>query len=137
TNDSIYIITEYNYSSTGDYAITATGINGTNQDSESIEIDVEDVETSNLTILNQSSTKTIFEFFITNYLTSALNQVYFSFDPGDNNIINATTNATLDPDESLFVYFEYNYSSPGTYYPNVTSINGTLIDSQNISVTVT
>ncbi|MFH2028067.1 MAG: hypothetical protein ABIJ08_02940, partial [Nanoarchaeota archaeon] len=64
TNESIYIITEYNYSSTGDYLITATGINGTNQDSETIEIDVEDIETSNLTVLNQSSTKTIFEFFI-------------------------------------------------------------------------
>jgi len=78
-----------------------------------------------------------FEFEIKNQLTVNLTGVSWQFDTKDNNLISSAENVNLAPDETMFVYFEYNFSSTGTYNVNATAINGSLIDSVNLSITIT
>jgi len=134
-NETIFVYVEHNYTQTGDYAVTATVTNSTYIGEKTINIGF-GVGISNLTTLNISDTKAIFEFWINNYLTANLTNVSFQFDTKDNNIINSTKSINLTPDETIFVYFEYNFTSSGTYNVNATAINGSLKDSINYTLIV-
>ena len=135
-NETAIVLFQYNYTQTGDYQITASATDSKSADEETINIDVEDIEASNLSILNISDTKAIFEFWITNYLAVSLTNISFQFDTDDGSIINSTKNINLTQDESIFIYLEYSFTSPGTYNVNATAINGTLKDSTNLTITV-
>ena len=136
-NESVFVFTIYNYSSTGDYTVTASATNKTYSDSETITIDVPDIEVSNLTVLNESGNKRIFEFIIENELSTNLTNVSWIFDTRNYNIINSTSTVILQPNEEMFVYIDYNFTTTGTFNVNATAINGTLTDSRNLTIDVT
>jgi len=133
-NESILVIVEYNYSSTGDYLVRAITTNGSNPESKDIDVDIEDIEVENISILSQNIS--VFEIPIKDYLTSNLSKVSWSFDCDDDSTINSTINSTLEPNETIFVFIEYEYSSAGNYYPTATAVNGTLTDSRLGNITI-
>ena len=136
-NTDIFVLFSYNYTPTGDYTVTATATDSINQDSDSISIDIEDIGAGNLTGLYNSSRERIFEFFITNQLTSTLTNVSWQFDTKNGLMINSTENIILTPGETIFNYIKYNFTSAGTYNVNATAINGSLKDSANLTITIT
>jgi len=136
-NESIFVFVGYNYTSPGDYTITASATNKTYTDSETITIDVQDIEVSNLSVLDINLTKRIFEFVIENTLLVDLTSVNWTFDTKDGSVINATSNVLLQPNEELFVYLDYNFTTTGTFNVNATARNGSLTDSRNLTITIT
>ena len=136
-NESIFVFASYNYTTTGEYIVTASATNKTNMDSETFLIDIPDIEVSNLTVLNESGNKRIFEIIIENTLLINLTNVNWTFDTNNGFVINATNNVILQPSEQLFIYLDYNFTATGTFNLNATARNGTLTDSRNLTVTIT
>jgi len=136
-NNFSFIFVEYNYTQTGDFTVTASATDGITQDSETVQIDIQDIESSNLTLIYSSSLHRIFFFTITNMLSTQLSNVNWTFDTDDNNIFNSEGAFTLNESKESFVFIEYNYSSTGTYNVNATAINGTLQDSTTYGFTIT
>ena len=92
---------------------------------------------SEFKILNSSFTKRIFGFNITNLYTRNHTGVLWNLTFGNNASLNGTLVITLIPDETAFVLTEYNYTSSGTFIANASAKNGTLLSSQNITISVT
>ena len=99
-------------------------------------LDVRHIQAYNLSILNESETKRIFEFVINNALNNNLTNVSWTFDTKNGDVINSTSNAILQPSEQIFVYIDYNFTSTGTFNVNASAINGTLIDYRNLTITI-
>lgn len=135
-NESIFVFSSYNYSTTGEYAVTATATNKTHTGSESIIIDIEDIEVINLSVLNISGTKAVFEIIIENKLSANLTNVNWTFDTKNNSIINATIASLLQPSEQMFIYIDYNFTGGGAFNVNATAINGSLSDSRNLTIII-
>lgn len=64
-----------------------------------------------------------------------MTNVNWTFDTKNSNVINATSNAILQPSEQMFVYIDYNFTASGNYNVNGTARNGSLSDSINLTVT--
>jgi len=135
-NESIFVFAAYNYSATGDYNVVASATDGTYSDSESITIDIPDIEVNSLSVLNITGTVGTFEFIIENTLQTNLTNGSWVFDTKNINIINSTYTTTLQPSEEIFVYLQYNFSETGTFNVNATAINGSLSDSRNLTVII-
>ncbi|MBI3026600.1 tandem-95 repeat protein, partial [Candidatus Woesearchaeota archaeon] len=135
-NESIFVFVEYAYPTTGDYNAIASATDGTYSDSESIAIEIEDIEVSNLSVAYSNATERIFELIIKNFLNTNLTNVSWTFDTKNSNVINSTITTTLQPNEEMFVYLDYNFTSTGTFNVNASARNGTLIDSRNLTITI-
>ena len=107
-----------------------------NSDSESLSVNVKAIEVSNLSALNISGTKAIFEFIIENKLSTNLTNVSWIFDTKNSYVINSTITTTMQPTEQMFVYIQHNFTSTGTFNVNASAINGTLTDSRNLTITI-
>ena len=94
------------------------------------------VELSSLSVLSISGTKAIFEFIIENKLGVNLTNVSWTFDAKDGNVINSTAANILQPNEQMFVYVDYNFTTAGTYNVNAGARNGTLVDYGNLTVVI-
>lgn len=136
-NKSAFIFTGYNYTATGEFTATASATNKSHSDSESITIDIPDIELSNLSIFDENLTKRIFEITIENTLPINLTSVNWTFDTKNSTIINSTSNIILQPNEKIFAYIGYNFTGIGTFNVNATARNGTLTDSKNLTITIT
>lgn len=136
-NESIFVFVEYQYPTTGDYTAIASATDGTYSDSESIAIEIEDIEVSNLSVVYSNATERIFEVIIKNFLNTNLTNVSWVFDTKNSNVINSTITTTLQPNEEMFVYIDYNFTATGTFNVNASAKNGTLIDSRNLTLIIT
>ncbi len=135
-NESVFVFSSYNYTSTGGYTVTASATNDTHTDSDTIAIDIPDIEIGNLSALNESGNKRIFEVIIKNSLNINLTNVNWTFDTKNSNVINSTYTVILQPSKELFVYLDYNFTTTGTFNVNASARNGTLIDSRNLTVII-
>ncbi|MDP3766288.1 MAG: hypothetical protein Q8R04_07285, partial [Nanoarchaeota archaeon] len=135
-NETVFIFANYDYGRTGTFNPTISVTNGTNSDSKSIIIDVKHIESSNLSVVNESGSKMIFELIIINFLSNNLTGINWTFDTKNSNIINSTINTTLQSSEQIFVYIDYNFTTAGTYNVNATARNGSLSDSRNLTLMV-
>ena len=133
-SENIMVFVKYNYTTLGDKTLTATSTSGSFVETESTVINV-GIDLKNLQILNSSNTTRIFGFDIKNNLNINFTSVNWTMNTG---LINITAKnlVVLIPDEELFVYVNYNYTSTGSFNANATAINGTLQDSEIISVSV-
>ena len=135
-NETVFIYIGYDYGSTGTFNTIASITNGTSSDTKTITLNVLHIQAYNLSLLNQSTNGSIFEFIIKNNLNTNLTNVTWNFDTKNGNIINSTINITLQPNEIIFNYINYNFTSAGAYNVNSTARNGTLSDSRNLTVIV-
>ncbi len=136
-NNFSFVFVEYNYTQTGDFTPIASASSGPNQDSETLPtIDIPDIEASNLSLIYNDSTHAVFFFTITNMLSILMNNVNWTFDTDDNNVISANQLFSLNQSKEGWIFVEYNYSSAGTYNVNATAINGSLQDSTYYAFTI-
>ena len=135
-NETIFIFVEHDYSNGGQFESTATVSNADYSDSSSINFEVKHLEAENLSVLNQTGTKIIFEFIMKNYLNTNITNASFSFDTKNSNVINSTIPIQLQPDEEIFIYLEEDFGVSGTFNVNATARNGTLTDSTNLTIVI-
>ena len=136
SNENTTIFVDFTYNQTGEYNVVATATDGTNQDSESITINIPDLEVMELSVLNSSNRRRVFEFIVKNYLSSSLSNVTWNIKFGDGNNLN-NTDIVLQPLENMSVYVDYTYATTNTYVVNASAVNSTLKGYHNITITVT
>src|SRR3989344_8902378 len=135
-NETIFIFVTYDYGRTGTFNPIASVTNQTYSDSKTITLDIKHIQAYNLSVVNESGSKRIFEFIIKNSLNTNLTGVNWTFDTKHSNVINNTATSVLQPSEQMFIYIDYNFTSSGTFNVNATAINGTLTDSRNLTITI-
>ena len=136
-NETVFIFVNYDFGASGAYSLVASVTNQTYSDSKTLNLDIKHLEAFNLSVVNESGSKRIFEFIIKNNLATNLTGVNWTFDTKNSNVINSTITSTLQPSEQIFVYIDYNFTTAGTYNANATAINGSLRDSKNLTITIT
>jgi len=135
SEEDAFVYIEYEYTTDGVYNLTIAVTDGNLTDSESMVVLIGNLLIANLSVLHSNNTERIFEFEILNNANSTIENISWSLDT-DQTTINSTNNITLDPQESIFVYVDYDYTSYGDYVVTVTANrpNGTF--SANMSITV-
>ena len=134
-SEEAFIFLEYDYSSFGIFVINASANTSRSADLEISSINVKVINISGLSILDESATKVIFEFFVSNNWHINLTNVSWTFDINNGDEINSEKIVTLQPKEGMFIFVNYDFLTSGTYDVNATARNGTLTDSMNLSVT--
>src|SRR3989338_3922811 len=135
-NETVFIFVSHDYGKTGTFSPVASVTNQTYSDSKSLTLDIKHIQAYNLTVANESGSKRIFEFIIKNSLNTNLTNTNWTFDTKNSNVINATSNSILQPNEQMFIYIDYNFTATGTFNVNATARNGTLSDSRNLTITI-
>lgn len=137
SSGEIYTLLQHNYGVAGNYTVNATvyynGIINTSL-TKNISVPSINLEVSGLAVVNSSQNDRIFRFLIYNPLSSSLGNVNWTLDFGDGNSTSSTANVILPSGEYVYVLAEHNYISSGNFDVNATARNGTLIDSQTISI---
>jgi hypothetical protein len=121
SGDSVFVITETNYSSDGDkdYKISLTGNGSTTAYSEAFKL--RGVDINDYVRLNKSLSTEVLMFDVVNNWRSG----FVNWSLSDPLIINSTN---LSTGEGLFVIVENNYSSQGWTKPNVDAKASTVTD---------
>jgi len=135
-NETVFVFVNYDYGASGTFSPTATVTNQTYSDSKTITLNIKHIEAYNLSVVNESGSKRIFEFIIKNSLNTNLTGINWTFDTKNSNVINSTINSVLQPSEQMYVYIDYNFTTTGTYNVNATARNGSLIDYRNLTITI-
>ena len=135
-NENTTILVDFTYNQTGEYNVVASATDGINQDSESTTINIPDLEVMELSVLNSSNRRRVFEFLVKNYLSTSLSNVTWNIKFGDGNNLN-NTDIVLQPLENMSVYVDYTYATANTYVVNASAVNSTLKGYQNITISVT
>ena len=135
-NESVFFYINYDYGSGGTFSPEFYVQNPNYEDNKVISIDIRHLESLNVSIVNETNTKRIFEYVIKNFLNQNLTSVNWTFDTKNSNVINSTISSVLQPSEQMFIYINYNFTTTGTYNVNATATNGTLADSKNLTVTI-
>lgn len=134
SGQNTFVFVNYNYSDSAVYTAIASGVAASSSDSQNFVVG--GIDAHSLNILNESSTKRIFEFSISNYLGSALSAVSWSFDTKNSNVINSSNSATVASNSRVFVYIDYNYTSSGIFNSEAIGRNNTLSNSDILTVTI-
>jgi hypothetical protein len=135
-SEDIMVFFDYTFSGTGDFVINATAFDGASSYSKTINSSVTFIDVSDLAALNISGTKVLYEFIITNQMDTNLTNVTWTLNLGDNNSIDSSELIALFPNNNVFVYVDYTYSSSGSYEVNATAYNNTIQDSDIIEVNI-
>ncbi len=132
----MFIFVNYDYGTSGTFNPSIIVSNRTYSDSKSLTFDIKHIEAYNLSVVNETESKRIFEFIIKNSLSTNLTGVNWTFDTKNGNVINSTSTSILQPNELMYIYIDYNFTIAGTFNTNATARNGSLIDSKNLTVTI-
>ncbi|MEK6943717.1 MAG: CARDB domain-containing protein [Nanoarchaeota archaeon] len=136
SGETIFIFVQHDYASGGTYNPIAVVASSTHSSIKAASVTLHYININNIAVLNESGNKRIFGFDIENGLSTNLTNVNWTLDTRNSNVINATSNIILQPNEKIFVYIDYNYTSAGIYNINTTARNGTLIDSRNLTIII-
>ncbi len=136
-NETVFVFVNYDYGDSGTFNPVAYVANSTYSDSKSITLDIKHIEVYNLSIVNESESKRMFELVIKNNLNNNLTAINWTFDTKNGNVINSTMNSLLQSNELMYVYIDYNFTSAGTFNTNATARNGSLSNSRNLTISVT
>lgn len=131
-----FVFTSHDYARPGNYTVTAYANSSDSSNTLSMTIEARPIEVNTLKLLNQSSLRNVYGFNI-KAPESDLN-VSWVFYPKDGVAINSTQNISLMANQTIFVYFEYNYGSTGMYNvtANATDADKRYFDFNNITVNV-
>lgn len=133
-NESILVYVQDNLTHYQEYTITAKAFTDTLSDTETLTTRGKELEVHNINTLYTNGLTKIFEFFITNTYTSAINNLNWSFDTGEE-IINSIYPFNLTASEDMQVMIENQYSSSGNYSINASVQNSDYYDSENKTIT--
>jgi len=141
SNERAFVYIQYNFSSTGRYnvMVNATGISSSNTASSSLSssIGVGDFTITSFSNLNTDVTKVIFEIQAQNNLENNLTNLNWLITSGDGQTINSTTPfSSIKPNETVFIFVNYDYGKTGTFNPSASVTNGTYTDSKSITLDV-
>jgi hypothetical protein len=136
SNETTFVLAAYNYTIRKQHSATLTATSGSLQDQETITVDIRGIKLQSFLVLNESNRTRTFEMVVENALPINLTGVNWTLDTKNNNILNSTPTIILEPSEDAFVYVEYNFTASGTFSVNATAKNGTLEDSQALSIQV-
>ena len=123
--------------SAGNYSVLIEVSDGNLSDWQYIIVEInntcstgKELQVSSLSQLSSNNPR-IFEFITLNNAISVLDNVSWSFYTGES-IINNNQNISLNPNEDIFVFIEYNYSNPSTSHTvNATVKQSNLTDYMN------
>src|SRR3989344_2184366 len=121
SGETIFIFAQNDYAGGGTYNPIAAVASSSHSSSKAASVTLQYININNLGVLNESGNKRIFSFDIENGLSTNLTEVNWTFNTKNSNVINATSNVILQPNEKLFVYVDYNYTSAGTFNTNTSA----------------
>jgi hypothetical protein len=128
SNDTL-VYAEHVYPSEGNFTVSASiqSSQGTVAN-QSIEINVNkpNLRVSNLSVLNSTELRRVFEFRLQNNASITYTNITWQLNITSNSPINSTDTITLASNETMFVYVDYTYGQAGSH--NITAI----ADYQNI-----
>lgn len=127
----------HNYSRPGLYIVNVSARSGNLFHSRNITVYVGDLIITNFSTINASGLQRTFQFTVRNDLRVNLSAVHWNVTLGDGTSVADNQVTTLNSKEEVFVRLRYNYSGIGTYIVNASATNNTLIDSRNITISVT
>src|SRR3989344_696167 len=136
SNQNLFNFVFYDFVNKGNYNITITASNGSINASQSMVIKVKDIRVDNLTVAFDNNTNKIFNFIISNDWNSSLPAVNWTLN-NSQNITISNNLISLVPGENILVYVNSNFTSTGNFNVNASAINGTTLDSELTSVSVT
>lgn len=93
------------------------------------------IDVFDLQRINASPNYNIFGFKIQNNYNNQTKNVSWSFDIGNGTTI-TSTDITLSPKKTVFVYFEYNYTDGDIYSINATASSGEDSDSETMTIPI-
>jgi len=115
--------------------LATDGINTNNTVSEgTFEID-NDLRITNLSTLYENGTKRTFYYETKNTLDDTLNNVAEELNTGESTV-ELTTNHSLNPDEEVMVFIEYDYNTTGDKTLTATATSGSYIETESASVSL-
>ncbi|MFH1840080.1 MAG: LamG domain-containing protein [Nanoarchaeota archaeon] len=95
-----------------------------------------DLCADNLSVIYENSSEMIFSFNINNLNNVTLQDINWTFNTGEETINSDYNNISLESNEDMFVYFDYNYSAEGNYTVTATANSDGLSDSTSIAITI-
>lgn len=129
------VITENNYSQYGHYSVSASAGLNSSIASSSANVQVEPINISSFSILNQNGSKMVFDLAFSNYWDASLAIVNWSLQTGLEQI-NTAYNLNVSLGENISVIIYYNYTSSGTHDTNASIHNGTATDYAEYQITI-
>lgn len=134
-NETVFVLVEHNYTTSDVYNVSAITQSGSLNDYKNITVNVGNLIITHLSVLNSNITERTFEFRILNNMNQNITGLNWTLNTGET-IINATSSVNLKPQETAFVFVNYNYTSGGNYIVNASVTNGTSYDDKTLSVTI-
>ncbi|MBI3027437.1 S8 family serine peptidase [Candidatus Woesearchaeota archaeon] len=139
--EKAFVYVQHNFSTTGSYNIraNASGISSSTLIGASLSssIGVGDIAITSFDDVNVNVGNVIFEIQARNNLETNITNINWSLATGDGVIINSLQQfASIRPNETVFVYVNYDYGTGGTFNPTATATNITYSDSKTIALDI-
>ena len=140
-NERAFVYIQYNFSTTGSYNVkaNATGLSSSTTISSSLSstVGVGDLAITSFKAANIDIANVIFEIQAQNNLLQNLTNVNWSLTTADGNIINSTSQfSSIQPNETIFIFVNYDYGKTGTFNPIASVTNQTYSDSKTITLDI-
>lgn len=141
SGERAFVYLQYNFSDEGSYNVraNATGLRSSTTVSSALSstVGVGDLAITSFDDLNVAITNVIFEIQAQNNLLVNLTSLNWSLTTDDSQIINSTNPFNpIRPNETVFIFVNYDYGRSGTFSPVASVSNGTYSDSKTITLDV-
>lgn len=132
--EDLWVFFEENYTDGDIYQVKATAASGTDVDTEEMTLTLGDIIAHDMRLIYSNGVQKVFFFKILNNMDSPqlVNWTLFTGTGGEQD--SADTLTILEPGEDMWVYFENNYTSSGTYNVRARAFN---VNSTDYTETVT
>ncbi len=133
SNETIMVYVHENLSNFANYTITAKAFTDTQSDTETLDTRGKELEVSNFKTLYTNGLVKVYEFLITNTFTSAINNINWSLNTGEESI-DAIYLFNLSSSENIRVLVENQYSASSNYTINASAKSSSYDDYENKTI---
>ena len=138
-NISAYSSTEvnasYEYPDSGNYTVEVLVWNSINNDTDITTIEIPDITIDDHELLYQQDNTTVISFSLTNELSTNMSQVSWQYNTGEETI-NAQTNLSLSPQETVTIIIEKQYATYGEFLTTANVTDGSHLRSSSLSISI-
>lgn len=136
SGNTTFVYMEHNYSSEGDYTITANATDVTSNVNASRGLEINSaISIKDLKQLYSNLSQKVFEFNLTNNADRNVS-VNWTIDFGDGNVVNSILTSNISFGKGMLAYVQHDYSNQGDYKILVTAQDGSTIVSSKIDIEV-